>query len=149
MRLEALSLAVLLLLAGCSGLIGGTPTATQTADDDPIRHGVAVQSDYADERTFGVRVRSDETTLLNRSKRLAGGERWHVVNLSSENYSEREHELQLLVDGEVSGSSTFSFRESESVEPRSGAALLVKGPSSGAVHVCGGNVTCYRATVGE
>lgn len=149
MRLEALPLAVLLLLAGCSGFIGGTPAATPAADDDPVRYGVAVQSDYADERTFGVRVRSDETTLLNRSKRLAGGERWHVANLSFEDYGEREYELQLLVDGEVRGRSGFSFRESETVERRSAATLLVQGPSSGETHVCGGNVTCYRAAVDE
>jgi len=148
MRFEALPLAVLLLLAGCSGFIGGAPTANPTADDGPVRYGVAVQSDYADERTFGVRVRDDETTLLNRSKRLGGGgEQWHVANLSAENYGEQEYELQLLVDGEVRGTSAFSFRESENVERRSGATLLVQGPSSGASHNCAGNVTCYRTVV--
>lgn len=148
MRLEALPLAVVLVLAGCSGFIGGTPTGTPDgADDEPVRYGIAVQSDYTDERTFGIRVRDDETTLLNRSKRLAGGERWHVVNLSAEDYSERAYDLELLVDGEVRATSTFSFRESENVERRSGATLLVQGPSSGASHNCAGNVTCYRAVV--
>jgi hypothetical protein len=145
MRFEALPLAVLLLLAGCSGFIGGAPTATPT--DEPVRYGIAVQSDYTDERAFGIRVRDDETTLLNRSKRLAGGERWHGVNLSAEDYSDREYDLELLVDGEVRATSTFSFRESENVERRSGATLLVQGPSSGASHNCAGNVTCYRAVV--
>lgn len=148
MRFEALLLAVLLLLAGCSGFTGGTPTATPDGtDDEPVRYGVAVQSDYTDERTFGIRVRDGETTLLNRSKRLAGGERWHVANLSGDEYGEQEYELQLLVDGEVRGISTFSFRTSENVERRSGATLLAQGPSSGATYNCGGNVTCYRAVV--
>jgi hypothetical protein len=148
MRLEALPLAVLVVLAGCSGFIGGTPTASPDGvDDEPVRYGIAVQSDYPDEQTFGVRVRDGETTLLNRSKRLAGGERWHVVNLSADDYGDREYELQLLVDGEVRGTSTFSFRESENVERRTGATLLIQGPSSGETHVCGGNVTCYRAAV--
>lgn len=147
MRFEALLLAALLLLAGCSGFIGGTPTATSEGTDEPVRYGVAVQSDYPDEQTFGVRVRDGETTLLNRSKRLAGGERWHVANLSAESYGDREYELQLLVAGEVRGTSSFSFRESENVERRSGATLLVQGPSSGATHNCAGNVTCYRTAV--
>jgi hypothetical protein len=145
MRIEAL-LAVLLLLAGCSGFVGGSPAATPSSDD-PVRYGVAVQSDYAGERTFGIRVRSGETDLLNRSKRLAAGERWHVANLSADEYSDREYDLQLLVDGEVRATSTFSFEESENVDRRSGATLLVQGPSSGETHVCGGNVTCYRSVV--
>jgi hypothetical protein len=148
MRFEALLLAVLLILAGCSGFTDGTTTPTPDGTDDkPVRYGVAVQSDYPDERTFSIRVRADETTLLNRSKRLAAGQRWHVVNLSSENYGEREYELQLLVDGEVRSRSTFSFQESGNVERQSGATLLVRGPSSGEAHTCGGNVTCYRAVV--
>lgn len=147
-RFEALLLAVILILAGCSGFTDGTKTLTPDGTEDkPVRYGVAVQSDYADERMFSIRVRADETTLLNRSKRLAAGQRWHVVNLSSENYGEREYELQLLVNGEVRSRSTFSFQESGNVERRSGATLLVQGPSSGGAHTCGGNVTCYRAVV--
>jgi hypothetical protein len=145
-RFQALLLAILLILAGCSGFAGETPTQTPDgAADEPVRYGVAVQSDYADERTFSIRVRADETTLLNRSKRLAAGQRWHVVNLSSENYGDREYELELPVDGEVRSRSTFTFEESENVERKSGATLLEQGPSSGESYNCGGNVTCYRS----
>lgn len=143
MRLEAL-LAMLLLLAGCGGFAGGPPAASPMPEE-PVRYGVAAQSDYADERTFTIRVRADETTLLNRSNRLAGGERWHAVNLSSENYGEREYELQPLVDGAARSTATFGFREAGTVERRSAATPLVQGPSSGETHVCGGTVSCYEA----
>ncbi|MFB6206101.1 MAG: hypothetical protein ABEJ05_06205 [Haloglomus sp.] len=150
MRLQALPLVVLLVLAGCSGFIGGTPATTPDgADDEPVRYGIAVQSEYNAERTFELRVRDGETALLNRSKRIEPGQRWHVVNLNADDYGDQEYELQLLVDGEVRVTSNFSFRESENVERRSGATLLVQGPSSGETHVCAGNVTCYQAVVEE
>jgi hypothetical protein len=151
MRLPALLLVLSLLLAGCGGFVGGTPTdapASPTGND--VRYGIAVENEYAANRTFTVQTRtSSGSVLLNRSRQLAAGERWHVANVSAADYGDPKYELAVLVDGDPSYEGSFTFRESERVTRRTGATLVILGGSTGATHTCAGNVTCYRQHVEE
>ncbi|WP_276261042.1 hypothetical protein [Haloglomus litoreum] len=162
MRLSALLLVLSLLLAGCGGFVGDAPTDSPApaAEDAPtdspapaaedVRYGIAVENEYASNRTFTVQARTPSgSVLLNRSRQLVAGERWHVANVSAADYGEAEYELAVLVDGDPSYEGSFSFRESERVTRRTGATLVVLGESTGETHTCAGNVTCYRQHVEE
>jgi hypothetical protein len=145
-------MALLVLLAGCSGLVDDAPTADtpDTSDGDEVRYGIAVGSQYGSNHTFGVRARAPSgSVVLNHSRQLEGGERWHVANLSAANYRDEEYELLVFVDGERSYRGTFSFREPEGVTRKTGATLVVLGGGTGSTHACAGNVTCYRQQVGS
>lgn len=151
MRLPALLLVLSLLLAGCGGFVADTPTdAPASAADDDVRYGIAVENEYATNRTFTVQARAPSgSVLLNRSRRLVAGERWHVANLSAADYGEATYELAVLVDGNRSYRGSFSFRESDRVNRETGATLVTLGGGRSATHTCAGNVTCYRQHVEE
>lgn len=146
--LRGFLLALLVLLAGCGGLLPGAPdSGGDTGSDGEISYGLAVENGAAENRTFTLRVLDDERVVLNRSRRLAAGERWHVVNMSDGDYPAERYTVRVLVDGDQSFETTASFRESRTVERISGASLVVLGGSSSAHYTCGGNVTCYEAQV--
>jgi hypothetical protein len=139
------SLLVLVLLAGCGGLLPGAPESGGTGDGE-VRYGLAVENGAPGERTFTLRVLDGDREVLNRSKRLAAGERWHVTNLSSERF-DGEYAVVVRVDGDRTFETSGSFREEPGVNRVSGGSLIVLGGSAGTHHICAGNVTCYEAAV--
>lgn len=143
---RTLLLAALVLLAGCSGPAANIPDDDPTADGE-VRYGLAVESDYPGNRTFTLRVLDDDQVVLNRSKRLAPGERWHVANMSNADYAAERYTVQVSVEGGGKLESSVSFRESDGVNRVSGASLVVLGAAASAHHTCAGNVTCYEAVV--
>jgi hypothetical protein len=143
MRWSALPVAVVILLAGCGSFAGGP--APDTTDDDPVRYGIAVENDHASSQRFTVLAHDDAgLTVLNRTKRLDPGERWHVANLSATDHRAERYGLTVAVGGEPAYEGSFSFRESPGADRVSGATLVVLGGSTGSSHHCAGNVTCYR-----
>ena len=145
MKKQLLLTLCLLLLAGCSGIIGNTPPTSPSETDESWEHRVVVENGYDTTREFTVTLTTKGGhSVVNKTHQVGADERWVATTLTESEHSDQEYRLRVGAAEDGLVSRPINATPQEGVTRISGATLYKFSHSGTEVHECGGNVTCYK-----